>query len=122
MILLDGKDLSSKIKLLFAAILATQVLTSCKDMSRFRFERYICGDNRSKINEIIIRSARLRAKVQINMNSVELIGKIEESSEEWLTISAENLKIEVNRKTGLIKVNSKLNSVFTYCEKSVFTF
>ena len=91
-------------------------------MSRFRFERYVCGYNRSNINEIIVRSARLRAKVQINSESEELIGVIDESSEELLSISTDNLKIDVNRKTGLIKVNSKLNTVFTHCEKSVFTF
>ena len=111
-----------KIRIIFTVILATQLLISCKDMSRFRFERYVCGDNRSKINEIIVRSARLRASVKINMNYKELTGIIQESSEEWLKIYAENLNIEVNRKTGLIKVNSKLKSVFTHCQKSVFTF
>ena len=91
-------------------------------MSRFRFERYICGNNRSGIQEIIVRSARLKAKVQINKDDQEIIGSIKESSEEWLKIVAENLELDVNRETGLIKAKSNLNSVFTHCQKSVFTF
>lgn len=110
------------IKSFFVLIIASQLITSCKDMSRFRFERYVCGSNRSDIQEIIVRSARLKAKVQIITGSEEITGIIEESSEEWLKISANELAVNVNRKTGLIKANSKSISVFTHCEKSVFTF
>ena len=95
---------------------------SCKDMSRFRFERYICGPNRADLSEIIVRSARLKAKVQIQKGADEITGIIEESSEEWLKIQANNLVIDINRETGLIKIKTNLNSVFTHCEKSVFTF
>ncbi len=91
-------------------------------MTRFRYERYICGDNRSGIQEIIVRSAKLKAKVQINKNNNEIIGIIEESSEEWLKVVTENLLLDINRNTGLIKSKSNLNSVFTHCQKSVFTF
>mgnify|MGYP003327971369 CR=1 FL=1 len=77
-------------------------------MSRFRFERYVCGDNRSKINEIIVRSARLRAAVKITRNYEELTGIIQESSEEWLEISADNLNIEVNKIAKTIASKSPL--------------
>ena len=91
-------------------------------MSRFRFERYICESNRSGIQEIIVRSARLKAKVQINKDNQEITGIIKESSEEWLKVIAGNLALDINRETGLIKAKKNLNSVFTHCQKSVFTF
>ena len=109
-------------KSLFTIIISSQLILSCKDMSRFRFERYICGDNRSGIQEIIVRSARLKAKVQINKDNNEITGIIEDSSEEWLKVVAENLLLDINRNTGLIKSKNNLNSVFTHCQKSVFTF
>ena len=110
------------VRLVILIVVLSQLIMSCKDMSRFRFERYICGTNRADLAEIIVRSARLKAKVQIQKGADEITGIIEESSEEWLKIKANNLVIDINRETGLIKIKTNLNSVFTHCEKSVFTF
>ena len=90
-------------------------------MSRFRFERYICGTNRADLAEIIVRSARLKAKVQIQKGADEITGIIEESSEEWLKIKANNLVIDINRETGLIKIKTNFSDYINSCSLSKYS-
>ncbi len=106
-----------------AALLVTASLFSLSacQLERFRHEKYNCQSSYLDISEIIIRYAETGRSAKISSSSSDREGIITQISDSSVTISADDLILHIDRKSGSLRAKVNNRYVRTSCSVSVFT-
>lgn len=96
------------------------VLAGCYDLTRFKQERYECGQNPNGLVEIDFRDFKEGADTTVTFIDDTLTMKIIESSDDRFVLADETLVVRVDRKTGTIRLTRGSRYRNIKCVKSEF--
>ena len=100
--------------------LATLVLSGC-NLERFRHEKYACNHPRLDVFDIIVRHAKKGSEVKITGSKADRTGIITSATDRTLLIQADDLSLQVNRKTGQVTAQKRNKYYSLNCTQTVFT-
>ena len=105
----------------YAAILcALCFISSCEDFTRFSQEKYQCGDNSTKISEVVLEKLNVGSKVKILFENQNIQSDIKSVDDEKIKFYIFDSKVLIDRNKNemLVKVGDQITSI--NCKKSVF--
>ena len=95
-------------------------LIACDQFSRFRQEKYECGNNLSGLEEVIINKAKVGNEIKLNFNNISAKTNIKDISSKRIFFSYENKLITINREDGSTTVKEGNKIIVIKCKKLVF--
>ena len=110
------------IKILFIFIFFYILINNKELFLRYNYEKYECGLNDLRINDITIVKDKLDSKVEINIKDFLHIFKIVESTKKKIVLKniKDQIRIAVNRINGKVSILYKKNTFSFVCQKSSF--
>ena len=102
-------------------ILPTLIISGCDQFSRFNYENYNCGNNSTRINEIILGKVKKGSSVKLKYNqSYDASVEINKVLGKEVLITFKNKNVRINRDTAslIVKENNKVTII--ECKLSKF--
>ena len=99
---------------------ASCILSGCYDLTRFKQERYECGQNPNGLVEIDFRDFKAGSEATVTFTDETLTMKIIESSDDRFTLADDSLIVRVDRDTGTIRLTRGSRYRNVKCTKSEF--
>ena len=100
--------------------LVLTALSSC-NLERFRHEKYACNHPRLDIYDIIVRHAKTGSEVKITGAASDRTAVITSASDRLLIVEADDLALQINRKSGQVTAQKRNKYYSLNCTQSVFT-
>ena len=101
-------------------VAASFPLAGCDEMTRFKQERYECGNNPNGLVEIDFRDFKKGANVTVTFTDGSMTMPIIESSDERFTLVGQGLILRVDRESGAIRLTRGTRYLNVKCKKSKF--
>lgn len=98
----------------------TLILAGCYDLTRFKQERYECGQNANGLVEIDLRDFDKGSEATVTFTDETRTMKIVESTDDRFTLTDESLIIRVDRDTGTVRLTRGSRYRNVKCTKSEF--
>ena len=104
-----------------ALLVAAGILVSaCDDLTRFKQERYECNGNRHGLVEIDFRSMEVGDEIAVGFADGTRNMLITESTDRNFTLTADELILRIDRKTGTVRLTRGSRYLNISCAKSEF--
>ena len=106
----------SKVSLALLALVLTPLLSGCDQFSRFNHEKYDCGNNSTRINEILINKVKKGSNVNVTLNGVMEQFKINKVEKNEVYFNLKNKIIKINREDGKLTVKEDNKVIILECK------
>ena len=107
---------NSKASLALLALVLTPLLSGCDQFSRFNHEKYECGNNSSRINEILINKVKKGSTVNVTFNGVMEQSEINKIEKSEVYFNLKNKTIKINREDGRLTVKEDNKVIILECK------
>ena len=107
---------NSKASLALLALVLTPLLSGCDQFSRFNHEKYDCGNNSSRINEILINKVNKGSTVNVTFNGVMEQSEINKIEKSEVYFNLKNKTIKINREDGRLTVKEDNKVIILECK------
>ncbi len=101
-------------------VLAAYFLAGCDELTRFKQERYECGNNPNGLVEIDFRELKKGSEAAVTFTDETITMLIIESSDERFTLASQGLIVRVDRGSGIIRLTRGTSYRNVQCKKSKF--
>ena len=106
-------------KVILIALLSFSIV-ACDQFSRFRQEKYECGNNSSGIQEVIINKEKVGSEIKLNFENVSTKTNIKDISSKTISFMYKNKFITIDRDDGSTTVKEGNKIIILKCKKLVF--
>ena len=106
----------SKTSLALWALVLTPLLSGCDQFSRFNHEKYDCGNNSTRINEILINKVKKGSNVNVTLNGEMEQFKINKVEKNEVYFNLKNKIIKINREDGKLTVKEDNKVIILECK------
>ena len=113
-------EMLSHLQSTFLLVTVGCLFAGCDELTRFRQERYECGNNPNGLVEIDFREFKKGAEAAVTFTDETIIMPIIESSDERFTLASQGLIVRVDRGSGTIRLTRGTSYRNVKCEKSKF--
>ena len=107
---------NSKASLALLVLVLTPLLSGCDQFSRFNYEKYDCGSNSTRINEILINKVKKGSTVNVTLNGVMEQPKINKVEKNEVYFNLKNKIIKINREDGELTVKEDNKVIILECK------
>ena len=107
---------NSKASLALLVLVLTPLLSGCDQFSRFNYEKYDCGSNSTRINEILINKVKKGSTVNVTLNGVMEQTEINEIENSEVYFYLKNKTIKINREDGKLTVKEDSKVFILECK------
>ena len=106
----------SKAALVLFVLFLMPLLSGCDQFSRFNHEKYDCGSNSTRINEILINKVKKGSTVNVTLNGVMEQTKINKIDNSRVYFNLKNKTIKINREDGQLTVKEDNKVIILECK------
>ena len=106
----------SKAALVLFVLFLMSLLSGCDQFSRFNHEKYDCGSNSTRINEILINKVKKGSTVNVTLNGVMEQTKINKIEKSGVYFNLKNKTIKINREDGQLTVKEDNKVTILECK------
>ena len=106
----------SKASLALWPLVLMPLLSGCDQFSRFNHDKYDCGNNSTRINEILINKVKKGSTVNATLNGVMEQSKINKVEKNEVYFNLKNKIIKINREDGKLTVKEDNKVIILECK------
>ena len=107
---------NSKVLLVLLGLVFMPLLSGCDQFSRFNHEKYECGNNSTRIIEILINKVKKGSTVNVTLNGVMEQSKINKVEKNEVYFNLKNKIIKINREDGKLTVKEDNKVIILECK------